>query len=98
MGSGASADEWGPNTWIECQDCGWGSQGGVDHIQIDGYRGVHDVVLCKWCFDIPNPPYWTTLNRTKHYLENMRVIPEPLRDGPSSELIAECLYSYGRFR
>ena len=97
MGSGASA-EWGPDTWITCEECGWGAQGGTDHIEIDGIRSVRDVILCRWCFDVPNPPFWTTFPCTKHYLSKMKVLPEDLQDGPCVEMIAECLISYGRFR
>ena len=100
MGSGASA-EWGPDVWITCDECGWGAQGGTDHVEIDGtntYLGsIRNLILCRWCFDIPNPPFWTTFPNTRHYLNRMRILPEDLRDTPSVDIIADYLISYGRW-
>ena len=100
MGSEASA-EWGPDTWITCEECGWGAQGGIDHVEVDDLPSqenpARNLILCRWCFDIPKPPFWTTFPNTRHYLNRMKVLPEDLRDTPSVDLIADFLISYGRW-
>ena len=85
-----SMGSWGPNVWIDCDHCGWGAWGGKDHIHIDGWELT---VLCQWCFETPDPPFWTTRQKTAHFLMNMRVLPEPLlRDGLVPELVGEFLF------
>ena len=85
---------WDPDYWITCDQCGWGKNGGTDHVDIDG---IPNIILCRWCFEVPDPPFWTTRSRTKHFLENMRVLPEPLlRDGLCVDLVTEYLFQlYG---
>ena len=50
-----SMGSFGPDVWIECDQCGWGAWGGKDHIHIDGMQLI---LLCQWCFEVPDPPFW----------------------------------------
>ena len=76
--------------WITCDRCSWGAVGGRDHYDIDGFELT---VLCRWCFHIPNPPYWTlTLNcNTQHFLERMKLLPNCLQHTDVTGLIADYL-------
>ena len=80
----------GDDAWIVCEQCNWGAFGGAVHIVIDGAPGF---VLCKWCYDVPFPPWWTSHSRTAHFLGNMKLLPDVLlHDGPCVSMIAEYLF------
>ena len=65
----------------------------ADHIVIDGADHAPGIILCKWCFDVPFPPWWTSHSRTEHFLGNMKLLPDVLlHDGPCVSLIAEYLF------
>ena len=93
--------EWGPDTWVLCEACGWGSYGGVDHIEVDTVPSrIHAgqlPILCRWCFDTPRPPFWTTYQNSRHFLNSMRILPESIKDTPSIDLIADFLQNYSRW-
>ena len=75
---------WGNDAWIVCEQCNWGVS------DIDGAPGI---ILCKWCFDVPFPPWWTSHSRTEHFLGNMKLLPDVLlHEGPCVSLIAEYLF------
>ena len=86
----AHMGSFGPEVWITCHQCGWGAWGGKDHVHIDG---VELILLCQWCFEVPDPPFWTTRPRTSHFLSNMKVLPNILtQDGHIPDLISEYLF------
>jgi hypothetical protein len=79
---------WGDEVWIICDECGWGALGGQDHIGIDG---PNLVVVCLWCFNVPQPPFWTTQRNTRHFLECMKLLPSRLRVPHLADAIGDFL-------
>jgi hypothetical protein len=79
---------WGDEVWIICDECGWGALGGQDHIGIDG---PNLVVVCLWCFNVPQPPSWTTQRNTRHFLECMKLLPSRLRVPHLADAIGDFL-------
>ena len=75
--------------WIECSKCRWGSDGGRDHYDIDDIDDY--VILCRWCFQVPDPPYWTLNCNTQHFLERMKLLPNCLQHTDVTGLIADYL-------
>ena len=65
---------WG-DQWVECQICGWGAYGGTDHCDVDGFELT---VICKWCLNVPSPPYWPSRVNTRHFIANMKLLPEEI--------------------
>ena len=81
--------------WIMCDACGWGAVGGRDHYDIVGHDGYVLTVLCRWCFQIPEPPYWPLNCATMHFLEQMKLLPNCLRHTAVTDLIADYLVHPG---
>ena len=76
---------WGKEQWIQCDQCGWGNYGGCDHVDIDGYVLT---ILCRWCFSVPQPPFWTTRWNSQHFVMNMKLVPSSLqKQGIVQELV-----------
>ena len=67
---------WEQGSWITCDVCGWGKYDGTDHYDIDGYELT---VLCKWCDNVPSPPYWSGRANARHFMANMKLLPEKLK-------------------
>ena len=79
---------WG-DQWIKCDVCSWGAVGGRDHYDIDGFELT---VLCRWCFQIPNPPYWWGRACTAEpVLRRMKLLPNCLQHTAVTGLIADYL-------
>ena len=69
--------------------CGWGSWDGIEHI----HMGPIDLeeFCCYWCFDVPQPPIWTTQHNTRHFLTYMKLLPSRLQEPELAALIGDFL-------